>query len=73
MPTATTATETATPTVARVTPSRMLGRTARQSVVRPPSARMIASAPKPSAWASSASENWIAKGPASPRSTPINR
>ena len=45
-------TETPTPTVASANPSRMDGRTSPQSVVRPPSARITTSAPKPSAWAS---------------------
>ena len=73
MPTATTATDTATPIVASESPRATLERICRQSVVRPPSARMIASAPKPSACASWASSNAMPKGPPSPSSTPMKR
>ena len=48
------------------------GRTSPHEVVRPPSARMIARAAKPSAWASWASSNWMPR-PASPSTTPISR
>ena len=71
-PTATTATETTTPTVARESPSRIEGRASRQLVVRPPSARMTASAAKPSEWASSAFSKSMPT-PASPSATPISR
>ena len=50
-PTAITVTETATPTVASESPSRIAGRISRQWVVRPPSARITTSAAKPSACA----------------------
>jgi hypothetical protein len=71
-PTATTATETATPMVASETPRRTEDRISRQLVVRPPSARMIASAAKPSEWATSGFSNSTPM-PASPRATPIRR
>ena len=70
--TATTVTETATPTVASVTPSRIDGFTSRQVVVRPPSARITARARKPSAWVSWGSSNSMPT-PSSPRATPIRR
>ena len=44
-------------------PSGMEGRTSAQSVVRPPSARISASAPKPSAWASCGVLELDARGP----------
>jgi hypothetical protein len=52
---------------------RITGRIFGQGVVRPPSARITTSAPKPRAWASSAFSNLQAPGPPSPSSTPISR
>ena len=48
------------------------GRTSRQLVERPPSARISARAAKPSACASSAFSKWIPM-PLSPSATPISR
>ena len=57
--TATTVIETAMPSVASDTPCRKEGRISAQLVVRPPSARITASAAKPSACASWASSKWM--------------
>ena len=72
MPTATTTTLTATPTVASESPSRIDGRTSAHGVVRPPSARITTSAANPIACASSASSKPM-PSPDSPSATPISR
>jgi hypothetical protein len=71
-PSAVTATETPTPTVASTPAGATCLEIARHRVERPPSMRMSASANVPSAWASSKSSNGMPT-PSSPRTRPAPR